>query len=42
MDIVFTGDYAASKALMTVIASCGAIGTICFIQAMRYYNLDAE
>lgn len=42
MDIVFTGDYAVSKALMAVVVSCGVIGTVCFILAMRSYKHDAE
>jgi MFS family permease len=40
MDVVFTGDFAASKALITVIVSCGVIGTVSFILAMKNYDTD--
>ncbi len=42
MDSVFTGAYAASKALMSVIVVCGVIGTISFLMAMRSYSEDVE
>jgi MFS family permease len=42
MDTVYAGDFAVSKALITVIVSCGTIGTVCFIQAMKSYDADKE
>ena len=42
MDTVFTGDFAISKALITVIVSCGIIGTASFILAMKSYDADKE
>ncbi|MDZ7772405.1 MAG: MFS transporter [Balneolaceae bacterium] len=42
MDAVFTGPYGPSKALMTVIAACGVLGTACFLAAMKHYGEDAE
>ncbi len=42
MDAVFTGAYGPAKALMLVISCCGILGSICFLLAMRYYDIDAE
>ena len=42
MDAVFTGAYGPAKALMLVISCCGIFGSICFLLAMRYYDIDAE
>lgn len=42
MDSVFSGEYAASAALMTVIGTCSAIGLASFLLAMRTYHMDAE
>ncbi len=42
MDAVFTGAYGPAKALMLVITCCGALGSGCFLMAMRYYSTDAE
>jgi MFS family permease len=42
MDSVFTGDFAISKALMTVIVICGVTGTVCFILGMKSYDADKE
>ena len=42
MDVVFTGDYGISKALMTVFTCCGILATIFFWKAMQYYDLDEE
>lgn len=41
MDTVYSGDYAASKALFTVILGCSLIATITFIYAMKTYKKDA-
>ncbi len=42
IDYVFTGPYAASKALFSVILVCGIGATACFLGAMRTYEADAE
>ncbi|MDZ7691402.1 MAG: MFS transporter [Balneolaceae bacterium] len=42
IDTVFTGNYGPSYALMSVITSCGLLGSICFLLAMRSYKYDAE
>ena len=42
MDTVFTGDYGAAKALMTVFTCCGILATVFFWMAMQYYDRDEE
>lgn len=42
MDTIFTGAYGPGKALMLVITSCGVLGSVCFLFAMRSYERDAE
>jgi len=42
MDTVFTGHYGPAKALMLVISSCGVLGSICFLLAMKSYKYDKE
>lgn len=42
MDNVFEGMYAPSKALFSVFIICGALATICFLRAMKYYKVDVE
>ncbi len=41
MDNYFSGIYAVSNSLLTVIIACGIIATISFTAAMRYYDEDA-
>ncbi len=42
MDTVFSGEYAISWALMTVISGCGLVSTLAFIPAMKSYAKDVE
>jgi len=42
MDTVFTGDYGAAKALMTVFSCCGILATAFFWRAMQHYDRDEE
>ncbi|WP_234571417.1 spinster family MFS transporter [Rhodohalobacter sp. 614A] len=41
IDSVYTGTYAVSYALMTVMIVCSSIATVSFIQAMKSYQHDA-
>ncbi|MEX0994819.1 MAG: MFS transporter, partial [Balneolaceae bacterium] len=40
MDSVFAGEYAVSKALITIIVGCGSIATVSFELAMKSYEAD--
>ncbi|MTI87288.1 MAG: MFS transporter [Balneolaceae bacterium] len=42
IDHIFTGLYGPSKALLLVFTACGVLATICFLQAMKHYNVDVE
>jgi len=42
MDTIFTGNYGAAKALMTVFICCGILATVFFLMAMQYYDRDEE
>ncbi len=42
MDQVFTGQYAASKAVFSLIVVCAAIAIVSFTLAMKTYEKDAE
>lgn len=42
MDTVFTGDYGAAKALLTVFSCCGILATTFFGMAMQHYDQDEE
>jgi MFS family permease len=42
MDTVFTGDYGAAKALITVFTGCGILATVFFWMAMQHYDRDEE
>ena len=40
-DAVFTGAYAVSYAIFSIVIVCGIISVISFLQAIRYYDTDA-
>ena len=42
MDYHFTGEYAASKALFSVILGCSLLGVVSFMMAMKTYEKDTE
>ncbi len=42
IDNYFPGTYGPSQALFMVFTVCGVLATVCFILAMKYYDLDSE
>lgn len=41
-DTVFSGIYAVSYAILTIVVCCGAIAVFSFLEAMNYYKEDVE